>query len=319
MNNKTLNIGLGLLAVVLPWVITDKYLCHVLVIAGVFIILSLSLNLIMGYVGQFPLGQQIFFGVGAYTAAIVSTNFDVGFFPSMLAAAFLASLVGLVIGFPTLKLKGPYFVIASLAFNEIAFLIAWNWMDLTGGPDGIIAIPYPTILGVVFKGRIALFYIMAFLVALTIWINRRLLVTRTGRAYMAVRDNEDLAQSVGINAYWCKLQAFVVSAFLGGVAGGFYAHFERLVSPTVFGFDYLTGMLVMVYVGGKGTIGGPLVGAIIFTFLLEYLQAFGMWRWVIFGSILLLAVLVMPEGLAGLARSWWASWRPRVKANVEGE
>lgn len=290
-----------LFVAILPLGITNPYFYHVVIMAGIFAMMALSLNLILGYVGQFPLGHQVFFGLGAYTAALISSHAGANFIITMVSAIAVCGLVGLLIGLPTLKMQGPFFVIVSLAFNEIFFLITWNWMDFTGGPDGITGIPYPTLLGFVLKNNVGLYYLMVILVALIIMINIRIVNTRTGRAYVAIRENAELAESLGINPYRIKLQAFIISAMFGGMAGGFYAHFERFVSPDVFGFDYLTMMLVMVWVGGQATIVGPIVGAVIFTLLQEYLHVFGIWRWVIFGIVLLISVLFMPKGLVGAA------------------
>lgn len=290
-----------LVVIILPLIIESPYFHHVVVIAGIYAMLALSLNLILGYVGQFPLGHQVFFGIGAYTAALVSVHTGANFIISMVSAIMFSGLVGLLIGFPTLKMKGPFFAIASLAFNEIFFLFVWNSRELTGGTDGITGIPYPTLFGFALKNKVGLYYLMVLLLAVIIIVNLRVMRTKTGRKYLAIRENEELAQSLGINPYLSKLQAFIISAMFGGIAGSFYAHFERFVSPTVFGMGYLTMMLVMVWVGGQATIAGPIVGAIIFTFLQEYLHIFGIWRWVIFGSILVISVLFMPRGLAGIA------------------
>jgi branched-chain amino acid transport system permease protein len=290
-----------LFVAILPLGITSPYFYHVVVIAGIYAMLALSLNLILGYVGQFPLGHQVFFGLGAYTTALISTHTGANFIVSMICAIALSGMVGLLIGFPTLKMRGPFFAIVSLAFNEIFFLVAWNWNEFTGGPDGITAIPSPTVFGFALKDKVGLYYLMITLLAIIIIVNLRIMSTKTGRKYLAIRDNEELAQSLGINPYLGKLQAFVISAMFGGMAGGFYAHFERFVSATVFGMDYLTMMLVMVWVGGQATIVGPIVGAVVFTFLQEYLHIFGIWRWVIFGAILLTSVLFMPKGLMGVA------------------
>jgi branched-chain amino acid transport system permease protein len=281
--------------------------------AGIFSMLSISLNLIMGYVGQFPLGHQVFFGIGAYAAALISTHWNVGFVVSLGVAISVASIAGLVIGFPTLKLKGPFFVIASLAFNEIVFLLAWNWTTLTHGPDGITHVPRPELFGFAIRSKPGLYFLMLALLAIVVWVNVRLIKTKNGRAYLAVRDNEELAESLGINIYWTKLEAFIISAAVGGMAGGFYGHFEGFVSPTVFSFSYLTTMLVMVYVGGQGTLPGPIIGAILFTFVLEYLHAFQMWRWIVFGVILIVCVLFLPEGIAGLFL------KSRIKKYVFGD
>jgi branched-chain amino acid transport system permease protein len=306
-----------LFVAILPLTITSPYFYHVVVIAGTYAMMALSLNLILGYVGQFPLGHQVFFGLGAYTAALISTHTGANFIITMVSSIAVCGLVGLLIGLPTLKMRGPFFVIVSLAFNEIFFLIAWNWMEFTGGPDGITGIAYPTLFGFVLRNKVGLYYLMTFLVILIVIVNLRIMSTKTGRTYLAIRENEELAQSLGINPYRSKLQAFIISAMFGGMAGSFYAHFERFVSPNVFGFDYLTMMLVMVWVGGQATVVGPIVGAIIFTFLQEYLHVFGIWRWVIFGFILLMSVLFMPNGLAGTARRILKNRAARVASDAD--
>lgn len=308
---KILRGAAVLLIAVLPFVVNSPYFYHVVVTAGIFAMLALSLNLILGYVGQFPLGHQVFFGLGAYTAALIAPHTGGNFLVAMVGSIAVCGLVGLLIGLPTLKMKGPAFVIVSLAFNEIFFLIAWNWTEYTGGTDGITGIPYPTFFGWALSNKAGLYYLMAILVALIAIVNLRIMSTKTGRTYLAIRENLELAQSLGINPYLSKMQAFVISAMFGGLAGCFYAQFERFVSPSVFAFDYLTMMLVMVWVGGQATVAGPIVGAFLITFLHEYLHVFGMWRWVIFAVILLLCVYYMPKGLAGVSASLLQSWMGR--------
>ena len=306
-------LGAGaLLLLILPFGVSNQHFYHVVVIAGIFAMLALSLNLILGYVGQFPLGHQVFFGLGAYTAALISPHTGGSFGLAIVTSVAVCGLLGLFIGLPTLRMRGPSFVIVSLAFNEIFFLIAWHWLEFTGGPDGLTGIPYPTFFGLALKDRAGLYYLMLSLVAIIALVNLRIVDSRTGRAYLAIRENPELAQSLGINPYRAKLQAFIISAMFGGLAGCFYAHFERFISPNVFAFDYLTMMLVMVWVGGQATVAGPIVGAILVTFLHEYLHIFGIWRWVIFGVILLVCVIFMPKGLAGSAatlRKRWAGGR----------
>jgi branched-chain amino acid transport system permease protein len=298
---------LALLAVaaVLPLVIHDDYILHLLVVAGFYVILASSLNLIVGYVGELSLGHAAYLGLGAYAAALATTRLGLSPALSLLAGAAAGGLGGLVIGALTLRLKGPYFVIVTLAFAEVLRLVAGNWVDLTNGPMGISGIAPPDValgrgLVLAVHSQAAFFYLVLVLAALALLVMYRFVHSTMGRAAIAIRENRNVAQSVGIDPFFYALAAFVLGALFAGVAGAFYAHYFTYVGPEVFGFSFMMSMLIMVLVGGKGTLIGPVLGALLVTLADEYLREAQQLRLTLFGLLVIAVVLFLPEGLVGL-------------------
>lgn len=302
-----------LVALLAPLVVHQDYAVHVGVNILFSVILATSFNLIVGYVGEFPLGHTAFFGIGAYTAALLSVRFAVPFQITVLAAALLAALFGLAIGAVTLWLRGPFFVIVTLCFAEVLRLIANNWVDLTNGPMGIsgIAMPGWATTGGILQQKIAFYYAGLALAALSIFISYRFVYSNVGRAAIAVRENRFVAQSVGIWPYYLGLVTFVLAAAIAGVAGGFYAHYFTYVGPEVFDFSFMITMIIMVLVGGKGTLVGPVAGAAIVVMLDEYLRDFKELRFSIFGLMVIAAVIFLPRGLMGFVGRRQETYRPK--------
>jgi branched-chain amino acid transport system permease protein len=216
-------------------------------------------------------------------------------------AGLIAALFGLAIGAITLRLQGPYFVIVTLAFAEVLRLIAANWIGFTNGPMGLSGVPQPALLADASNlfGKQFYYYGALALSACALYLAYRFVYSNAGRAAVAVRENRYVAQSVGIRPFGYALQAFVLGAFLAGLAGGFYAHYISFVGPEVFAFSFMVTMIIMVLVGGKGTLVGPLVGAILVTVLEEYLREAKELRLSIFGLIVMAIVLFLPRGLMG--------------------
>lgn len=302
-----------LVALLAPLVVHQDYAVHVGVNILFSVILATSFNLIVGYVGEFPLGHTAFFGIGAYTAALLSVRFAVPFQITVLAAALLAALFGLAIGAVTLRLRGPFFVIVTLCFAEVLRLIANNWVDLTNGPMGIsgIAMPGWATTGGILQQKIAFYYAGLALAALSIFISYRFVYSNVGRAAIAVRENRFVAQSLGIWPYYLGLVTFVLAAAIAGVAGGFYAHYFTYVGPEVFDFSFMITMIIMVLVGGKGTLVGPVAGAAIVVMLDEYLRDFKELRFSIFGLMVIAAVIFLPRGLMGFVGRRQETYRPK--------
>lgn len=293
-------IALGAVALALPLAIADAYHIHLLIMAGIFALLTLGLNLVWGYVGLLSLGHPAFFGLGGYTAAMLALGPACGLLVTVPAAAAVGAGVGALIGHVTLRLRGPYFVIVTLAFAEILRLVAINWVDVTNGPMGLAGIPAPLVhrrLGPELSEKGAFYVLVAGLVVLAALALGRLARSRLGRAMIGLREDEALAEAVGISAYRFSMTAFVVGAGLAGVAGAVYAHYIGFVSPEIFGFHFTISMLIMLLVGGLGTVGGPLVGAVLFIAIPEYLRLSKELREPIFGAILIAAVLTVPAGI----------------------
>jgi len=299
-------VALMALAALLPLVVRDQYLLHIAIMVLFYAVLASSLNLVVGYVGEFSLGHTAFLGTGAYAAAILSTQYGWPMWATVPVAGLLAAVVGVVIGGITLRLQGPFFVIVTLSFAEVLRLVADNWIGLTNGPMGIAGIPQPALLGDAGNLGAKLFYyaVAWVLLALTLYLSFRFVHSNAGRAAVAVRENRYVAQSIGIRPLSYSMLALVLGALLSGMAGGFYAHYISFVGPEVFRFAFMVSMIIMVLVGGKGTLVGPLIGALLVTFLEEYLREAKELRLSIFGLAVIAIVLFLPRGLMGFVVQW---------------
>jgi branched-chain amino acid transport system permease protein len=310
-------IGL-VLALLAPLVAYNEYALHIGVMIMFSVMLATSFNLIVGYVGEFPLGHTAFFGIGAYTAALLSMRFGLPFYGSILAAAVMAALFGLAIGGVTLRLRGPFFVIVTLCFAEVLRLIANNWVGLTNGPMGLSGIAKPAWItnasGV--EQKLWFYYTGLLLASISLLISYRFVYSNVGRAAVAVRENRFVAQSVGIWPFYLGLVTFILAAAISGLAGGFYAYYISYVGPEVFGFSFMITMIIMVLAGGKGTLVGPVVGAVIVVFLEEYLRDFKDLRFSIFGLIVIAVVILLPRGLMGFVARRQELYRPRDDENI---
>jgi branched-chain amino acid transport system permease protein len=289
------------LAALVPLVAHNEYALHIGIMIMFSVVLATSFNLIVGYVGEFPLGHTAFFGIGAYSAALLAVRLGLPIYVTIPLAALVAAIAGLAIGAVTLRLRGPFFVIVTLCFAEVLRLVANNWIDLTNGPMGVSGIAKPTVIagasGV--NQKLFFYYAGLFLAAASLLICYRFVYSNIGRAAVAVRENRFVAQSIGIWPFYLGLVTFVLAAAVGGVAGGFYAHYISYVGPEVFGFSFMISMIIMVLAGGKGTLAGPVVGAVIVVFLEEYLRDFKDLRFSIFGLIVVGVVIFLPRGLMG--------------------
>jgi len=302
---------LGLLLVTAPAWVWNPYYVHILIMAGIFAILALSLNLLLGYTGQLSLGHAAFFGIGAYTSALLALRLHWPAWAGFMAAIVLAGIAGYGVGKVSLKLRGAYFVLVTISFAGVIYLVSVNWMELTNGPLGLPGVPplEITILGLVdlsFRSKASYYYVVLTVASAAYLICHRLVHSRIGRAFVALRENEALAESVGINGTRYLVLAAVVSAAMAGAAGSLYAHYTRFVSPEVFLFSYTVTMVIMVVAGGKGTLAGPVVGAVLFTALPEALREATSWQWqmLLYGVFLILTVFFLPKGMVPTLEAW---------------
>ena len=291
---------LALLVLTLPLWLANPYFLHVVIMAGIFSILALSLNLLLGYTGQLSLG------IGAYTSALLTLGPEWSFWLALPCAIALAALAGFLIGRLALKLRGAYFVLVTISFAGVIALVSVNWMELTNGPLGLPGVPAPVLGPWSLRAKRAYYYLVLAAVLLAYLVCRRLVGSRIGRAFVAIRENEALAESVGVDVTHYLVLAAVVSAAMAGMAGSLYAHYTRFVSPEVFLFGYTVTMVIMVVAGGKGTLAGPLVGAFIFTALPEALRAVTSWQWqmLTYGVLLVALVFFLPRGIVPAVRAW---------------
>jgi branched-chain amino acid transport system permease protein len=311
-----------------PLWLEDQYVLHTLIITGIFTIAAMSLNLLLGYTGQLSLGHVAFFGIGAYASALTTLGFDVellgGFravhAPSPAVAGFVvgtlaAAASGYAIGRLSFKVRGAYFVIVTISFAEVTRLVALNWVELTQGPLALTNIP-PFTLGLpglgylTLWGKVANYYLVLGVGVIAYVVIARLVGSRIGRAMIALKENETLAGSVGIDVTRYLVLAAVVSAGIAGAAGSLYAHYLKIIDPDIFLFIYTVTMVIMVITGGKGTLVGPIVGGLIFGFLPVILRpvAAPAVQWIIYGGLMIVIVFILPQGIVPAVQRWLAPW-----------
>lgn len=298
-------IILIIFAICFPLMGIKPYYLHIAIISLIYILLATGLNIVVGYVGQLSLGQAAFYGIGAYTSALLSVNFNVPFYLTLPISTIVAAFFGFLLGAPTLRLKGPYLVIATISFNEMIRLTFLNWSSLTNGPNGIVGIsaPVPIKLGLLnidFSKKIHYYYLYLIIVTVIIIISRNILVSRVGRAFKANREDNIAAEVMGINLPFYKVFAFSIGAAFAGMAGSMFVHYVRFVSPESFATAESINILIMVVMGGMGTISGPIIGAVTINYLLETMRFLQQYRLIIYGVVLFIIILVMPKGLMGL-------------------
>ncbi len=308
---------------VLPLVLGEGYHLHLLIMAAIFVILAASLDLIVGVCGLLSLGHAAFFGIGAYTSALLFLHFGLPMWGGMAAAAIMSATGAFLLGILVLKVRGHRFVISTVAFAEILRITAFNWTELTHGQMGLPGILPPVIeipgIGTIdLVSKVAFYYVAVTVATISVLILRRIAHSPLGDAFAAVRENENLAESVGVSVYRIAVTAFVIGGFFAGIAGSLYAHYMSFVGPDLFEFSYTMLILVMVVMGGKGTIVGAALGALVFTLLPEYLRVAEAYRLVFFGGILIVAVLFFPRGLIEIFERLqrWVVRRGRGSANA---
>ncbi|MCD8037377.1 MAG: branched-chain amino acid ABC transporter permease [Clostridiales bacterium] len=288
-----------ILAIIFPLVFDRQYYITVAINCLMFSILSLSLNLITGFMGITSLGHAAFFGVGAYTAAILSTRMGFGFITTAILGTIFAALFGVLLGLPTLRIKGRYLAIVTLGFCEIMRIIELNWMSLTRGPQGISGIPKLSVLGFEFSKPIQKYYVVLVLLVLTVLVIMAIMNSRVGRAISSIRNDEVAADAMGINVFKYKIMVFSVSAGIAGLAGAYYAYYMGFIDPNAFNFDQSILMLSMTIMGGMASIPGSILGASVLSILPEALRAVNEYRQIIYGLLLAVMVVWKPSGVLG--------------------
>ncbi len=267
--------------------IIDSYLLLNIVLIGINIVLAVSLNLITGFTGQFSLGHAAFMSIGAYTSAVLTAKLGQPFIVGLLASGITAALAGVVIGIPTLRLKGDYLAIATLGFGEIVKIIGLN-MDYIGGATGLNDIPQYTNWTWIF-----------FVTVATVILIKHFLKSFHGRACIAIREDEIAAEAMGVNTTYYKVLAFAIGAFFAGTAGALYANYFYFIKPDSFGFMKSIDILVIVVFGGMGSIWGSILGAVALSIISLFLQNIPELRMVVYALILFVIMVYRPTGLMG--------------------
>jgi branched-chain amino acid transport system permease protein len=287
-----------------PWLITTPYWRGILVLCAMNVMLALSLNLVLGYTGQLNLGQSAFFAIGAYVSTILIKTYGWNFWLAALAAIVAAGLVGVALAAFAVRLRGHYLAIASLGFAVITYQVLINWEDVTEGVRGIYGILPPV------SDTVGLFYLVAGIAFLIYFLLDNLVRSPVGDTLRAIREDEISAASLGVHSAVWKAFAFGLGAAIAGLAGVFYPGFVGTLVPDAFGIIESFTMMAMVIVGGAGTMIGPVIGAVLLTFLPELLRGVGELRLMIYGLALTLVVLFMPGGIVQA----WVAVRNRLRS-----
>ncbi|XPV76662.1 MAG: high-affinity branched-chain amino acid ABC transporter permease LivM [Desulfovibrio sp.] len=305
-------VVIGVIVVLFPE-FTGRYPKDVAINVMIYVCLGLGLNIVVGLAGLLDLGYIAFYGVGAYTYALMSTQFGLSFWICLPLSALFAAIAGCFIGYPTLRMRGDYLAIVTLGFGEIVRLVINNWMSLTNGPNGILGIKAPGAyvpkfdpfsLEHIWLKKLGLtYYVVAAITLVVIIFVYRLAHSRIGRAWEAMREDETAAEIMGVNTFLLKLLAYAMGASIGGVAGTYFAARMRFVSPESFTFLESAMVLAMVVLGGLGSIPGVILGAIALIALPEIFREFELYRMLIFGGVMTLMMLFRPEGLWPAKRS----------------
>lgn len=302
----------GLLVV--PFLV-DTYWLHLFILVLLWIVLGESWNLIGGYTGQISYGHAAFFGVGAYTTGLIyqATNNAALAWWGLLAGGMAAALLAIVIGWICFRLRGPYFGLSVLALAEVLRLVATNWKDLTNGAEGILFIP-------AFTSKAAYFYIMTGILAATVLVMLYVVRSKLGYYFLAIREDQDAAESLGINTTKYKLIALMISAFFTGVGGSFYMNYFGYIDPgIVFNLQNISILMILIAIlGGVATIWGPVVGAALYILIAEVFRVWiGSGHLVFFGALIIVIVIYFPNGIVGALNEFVATRHRRVAAGKE--
>ena len=287
----------ALVALVLPLLVDSPYVLHIAIVTGIYIVLVQSLNLVLGYCGLLSLASPAFFGIGAYVATLLALRLGWDSTATLAMAMLSGVVAGMIIGFPSLRVSRHSFVIVTLSATLLLQLVALNWEEMTRGSLGLANIPAPRLFGITVRTRIEWYYFSAAAAAVAVLCTWLLVSSRFGRAMVATRDNEQLALACGIDVFRTRLFTFCFSGGLAALAGALYAHFISYIDPGVFGFSVSETLLIMVILGGSGTLWGPVAGAVVFTALPELLRLAPEIRSLLYGVILLAIVLWRPRRL----------------------
>ena len=305
--------GAALLCAVPRFFSLDYYL-HMFVMSEIYAVLAMSLALIVGFSGQVSMGHAAFYGVGAYASALISLKSGLPFWVTIWCAGAVAGLLSFVIGKMVLRLRGHFLAITTAFFGVLVTLILNNWIDLTNGPMGVPGIPRPSPISLPgltlsFKTRADYYYLGLVFVGLVAFLLYRIVNSRIGNALIAIRENEELARSIGVDAMAYKVFAFTLGGALAGMAGSFYAHYILFISPVTFTIAESINLLVMIIFGGMTTLFGPVFGAVALTLLPEFLRMAGSLRLVIYGVALVIFIIWLPLGVWGTIKSKWMERR----------
>lgn len=299
LNNKYIGFIILVFLTLLPLLGINTYYLRVLIMVFIYSILAMGLNIITGYTGQLSLGNAAFFAIGAYASAILMKS-GLSFILCFIIAGIIAGIFGLFLGLPTLRLSGTYLAITTLGFGEIIRMILLNWDNVTNGPLGISRIPKPNLFGLELTLQNNGIYYFGLIITLLVLVgNYTSINSKLGRSFIAIREDELAATFMGINTFYYKILAFILSSFLSGIAGSLYAHLLGYIDPSTFTFDTSIMIISIVILGGMGSLKGMFVGAFILVTFPEALRFLSEYRFLVYGIILVVMMRFRPQGIFG--------------------
>lgn len=302
---KIVILVLILFAIVFPLISNNDYFIHIMTLSFIWMIGVYGLNLLAGYTGYLSLAHAGFFAIGAYSLGLLTVKAEMNFWPALFLSLVITGIIGFFAGLISLRTKEHFFAIYTLCVGYIIYLVIDKWDSLTEGVRGLIGIPAPADIGPLsFETLQSHYYLVLFFLLLVVLIMYRIVHSLSGRTYIAIRNSEDLAQTIGISTMKNKLTVFVISTVIAGLSGALYASFVRFIGPDIGSiaivFDFLTYLLV----GGIGTLSGPIVGTLLIVVLSQRLQFLQDYRMLVFGPVLTLLIIFYPRGIVGAVAAW---------------
>jgi branched-chain amino acid transport system permease protein len=293
-------IACAVVAFALPLFMHSPYIYSVLVTGYVMAISVYGMNILLGYAGLLSLGHAAFFGIGAYSVALLETKAHWPFWPALLAGCVFAVIAGYLVGLISLRTRGNYFAIFTAAIGVMISTVFTNWQELTGGNNGVIGIAPPSAIGpIAFTTPAAMYYLVLIALVFSIALCALVRHSLVGRTLGAIASNEDLARAIGIDVLRNKRLAFMLSTFLAALGGGLFAVYLGVLGPDVSGLDRTFDMLLYAIVGGLGTIAGPLIGTLLLAVISQLIQGFEQYQMLIYGPLLVILVMFFPGGIVG--------------------
>lgn len=289
----------------IPLFISQKYFLHILIMAYIWIVFALGLNIVMGYAGQLSVAHGAFFGIAAYASGLLTTKTGISFWMALPLSVGFTTAVSAIIAWPMLRMRGPYFAICTMAVAIMVSVIIDRWESLTNGPFGVIGIPAPdsislfSVMIISFKSMSSKYYLALSFVFLTFYFVRRLVYSRVGRAFICIKNDERLAESIGINVIKNKILAFVCSVFFTAIAGCLYSSYIGVLTSEIAGIHIGFDLIVFIVFGGPGTLAGPIVGTLLLTTIPEALRVLEQSRLLFYGLVLVLCIIYFPRGIIG--------------------
>lgn len=301
-----------IIAAVLPLFITNNYHLNLMIQVLINIIVVVGLNFITGLTGQMNLGTAGIFSMGAYTSSLIATKLGVNPWLCLIAAIFMGLLIGLGLGYPSLRVSGVYLALTTIGFSEIVRILMTNLTKLTGGALGVTGIPTFSIFGYKFVSNKQVYYLYFVIALILIFVAYRIVNSKWGRAFLAVKDNPEAMEAGGVNIASIKILAFTLAAVYATIAGSLYAHYIGFINPSAYNLEFSINYVVMLVIGGIGSVPGNIIGAILVTIVPELLRFMENYYWLVFSIITLLFVIFLPYGITSL-------FKPKKMAKSTGK